>query len=339
MDIVTHGLASLAVARGFFPRSGKFAVIAAVAAGVVADADWVSVSFGPSAFLTWYRTCFHSVLFAVLLAIVLAAIFRPILKEIKEPQALRLLPVFFAALCAALLHIAMDACQSSGVMLLWPFKSRRFALDWLPSLDPWILTILAACIAVPELLRLVSSEIGAKEKKPRGQTGALIGLALLVLYTGARATLHSNAVAALESRTFHGEAARRAAAFPESLSLVAWHGIAETESALDEIDVDAAATSTLDADLSQRLFKPQGSPALERAEKTAVARRFLAIAQMPKAGVEKTESGYQVVFRDLRYAASGDTSREVVALVEVDSNNAVTSEQLVWARDLPQYSE
>jgi membrane-bound metal-dependent hydrolase YbcI (DUF457 family) len=335
VDIVSHGLASFAVARGFFPRSGKVAMVAAIAAGVLADADWVCVYFGPSAFLTWHRTCFHSILSAVLLAIVLAAIFRPILKEMKEPQAPRLLPVFLAALCTSVLHVAMDACQSSGVMLLWPFNSRRFALDWLPDLDPWILTILVACIAVPELLRLVSSEIGAKEKKPRGQTGALIGLAFLVLYTGARATLHSNALAALESRTFHGEAARRAAALPESLSLVAWHGIAETESALDEMEVDAAATGTLDADLSQQLFKPQGSPALERAEKTAVARRFLGIAQMPKAGVEKTNSGYQVVFRDLRYAASGERAREIAALVELDFNNAVTSEQLVWARDLP----
>ncbi|HYL64761.1 MAG TPA: metal-dependent hydrolase [Candidatus Methylomirabilis sp.] len=335
MDIVTHGLASLAIARGFFPRAGKAGTVAAVAAGVLADGDWISVYFGPTAFLTWHRTCFHSLLSAIFFAAVLTIVLRPILKEMKEAQGTRLSAIFAASLCAALVHVAMDACQSSGVVLLWPFSSRRFALDWLPGLDPWILAILIACIAVPELLRLVSSEIGAKEKRPRGQTGAWIGLALLALYVGVRGTLHSNVVAALESRTFHGEAARRARAFPESLSLITWHSVVETESALDEIEVNAAATSTLDADLGVQLFKPQSSPTLDKAQKTGVARRFLAIAQIPKASVEKTEAGYLVVVRDLRYAASGETTHEIAALIELDFNNNVTSEELVWARDLP----
>ena len=87
---------------------------------------------------------------------------------------IRVKAAFLVTLCAALLHLAMDSCQSSGVMLFWPFSSRRIAADLLPRIDPWILTILIACIALPELLHLVSSEIGAKSSKPRGQTGALI---------------------------------------------------------------------------------------------------------------------------------------------------------------------
>jgi len=237
-------------------------------------------------------------------------------------------------LCAALLHIATDACQSSGVMLLWPFGSRRFAADWLPGLDPWILTILIACIALPELLHLVSSEIGAKSKKPRGQAGAIIGLALVLVYVGARATLHSNVLALLESRTFHGETPRRVSAFPETLSLLTWHGIVETEGALNEIEVDAASADTFDADSSVRQFKPDPSPALDAARDSIVARRFLATALIPRASLEKTEAGYIVVLRDLRYAAAGETQNEIAAVIELDPNNKVTSQELVWARDL-----
>ena len=237
-------------------------------------------------------------------------------------------------LCAALLHIVMDTCQSNGVALFWPFSSRRFAEDWLPGLDPWILTILIACIALPELLRLVSSEIGAKSKKPRGQTGAIIGLALVLVYVGARATLHSNVLALMESRVFHGETPRRVSAFPESLSILTWHGIAETESALNEIDVDAASADAFDPDSSIRQFKPDPSSALDAARNTLVAKRFLATAQIPKASLEKTEGGYVVVLRDLRYAAAGETAHEIAAVIGLDPSNKITSQELVWARDL-----
>lgn len=356
MDIVTHGLASLAVARGFFPRAGKAAMAAAVLVGTIANLDWLSSSFSPSAFLTWNRTYTHSLVTAVLISAVIPAILFAgifwgglgfevsIPKGAVIPNDLRtmrkpvlrgiVLALFLAPLSAALLHIAMDACQSGGVALIWPFSSKRFAADWLPSIDPWILTILVAAIALPELLHLVGSEIGAKAKKPRGQTGAIIGLALVLIYVGARGTLHSNVIALLESRTFHGETSRRARAFPESLSLLTWHGVVETDSALNVIDVDAASASNFDPDSSVRLFKPELSPALDAARNTVAARRFLAVAQIPKASLEKTETGHVVVLRDLRHAAAGETQHEIAAVIKLDLNNKVTSQELVWARDL-----
>jgi len=352
VDIVTHGLASLAIARGLFPRTGKLAMAGAVLAGTIANLDWLSNYFGPSASLRWQGTYTHSILVAVLVSagvsVFVAAQLRSMAVRLAEPVsdatlavarskgdlAIGLAPVLYVSLCAALLHIAMDACQSRGVALIWPFSPKRFAADWLPGIDPWILTILIACIALPELFHLVSSEIGAKTKKPRGQTGAIIGLALVLVYGGVRATLHSNVLALMQSRTFHGETPRRVKAFPEPLSPLAWHGVVETESALNEIDVETASVGNFDPDSSLRLFKPAPSPALEAARNTVAARRFLVAAQIPKASMEKTEAGYIVVLRDLRYAAAGETQQEIAALIELDLNNKVTSEELVWARDL-----
>lgn len=341
MDIVTHGLASLAVVRGVFPRAGKLTLISALLVGCASDVDWLSQYWGPSAFLTWHRTCAHSILGIFFFLAAIPSI--PITRYYLVPEnrsvdsrkgAARLWAgLLKASFCAGLLHITMDACQSDGVAVFWPFSSKRFAMDWLPRIDPWILTILIVAIALPELFRLVSSEIGAKSKKPRGQTGAILGLALVLVYVGARATLHSNGIALMESRTFHGETPRRASAFPESLSLLTWHGVVETESALNKIDVDAASPSNFDPDSSLRLFKPEPSPALDAARNTAAARRFLAVAQIPKASLEKTETGYVVVLRDLRYAAAGETQHEIAAVIELDQNNKVTSKELVWARD------
>jgi hypothetical protein len=356
VDIVTHGLASFAIARGFFPRAGKLAMASAVLAGTIADIDWLSNYFGPWGFLTWRGTYIHSILAAILIsaaipAIPLSAIFRrglrtnvlvpkdkTISNDTRAKQRSILGTIFVAPfllqLCAALLHIGMDACQSDGVALFLPLSSKRFAADWLPSIDPWILTILIAGIALPELFHLVSSEIGAKAKKPRGQTGGILSLALVFVYGGVRATLHSNVITLMQSQAFHGETPRRASAFPEPLSPLTWHGVVETESALNEIDVETTSTSNFDPDASLRLFKPEPSPALEAARNTVVARRFLAAAQIPKASMEKTESGYIVVLRDLRYAAAGETQHEIAALIELDLNNKVTSQELVWGRDL-----
>lgn len=342
MDIVTHGLASLAVARGFFPRASKAAMAAAVLAGCAADVDWLSQYFRPATFLAWRGTYAHSLFGIFFFLAVIPSV--PIARYYLVPGSRRVdsrhaaarfwAVALGASFCAALLHIAMDACESNGVALFWPFSPKRFAADWLPSIDPWILTILIACIALPELLHLVGSEIGAKAKKPRGQTGAIIGLVLALVYVGARATLHSNVLALMESRTFHTETPRRASAFPETLALLTWHGIVETESALNEIDVNAAAPDTFDPESSLRLFKPEPSPALDAARSTVAAKRFLAIAQIPKASLEKTEAGYVVVLRDLRYAVAGETQNEIAAIIEVDANNKVTSQELVWARDL-----
>jgi len=323
----------------------------AVLAGTIASIDGFSSYFGASAYLAWLGTYTHSILAAILLSAVFSAIFLArLLKaglgiETEAPKGnavsfdvrslrMLILGAFLLPLCAALLHIAMDACQSTGVALFWPFTSKRFAADWLPGIDPWILTILIAAIALPELLRLVGSEIGAKTKKPRGQTGAIIGLALVLAYVGARATLHSNVLALMGSRTFHGETPRRAWAYPESLSLFTWHGVAETDSTLNEIDVSTASASDFDPDSSLRLFKPESSPALEAARNTTVARRFLATAQIPRASMERTEAGYIVMLRDLRYAATGDIKHEVAAYIELDPNTKVAAQELVWAKDL-----
>jgi len=358
VDLLTHGLASFAVARGIFPRAGILAVAGAVLAGCLASLDELSNYFGAPAALVWRGTYLHSAPAAVLFALVplVLLLFLGLRREPafvgggnlrdgaalpQEPATLRKFAAreifvffFLAPLCAALLHLAMDACQSQGVLLLWPFSAKRFALDWLPSLDPWILTILILAVALPELLHLVSAEIGAKSRKPRGRSGALIGLAMVAVYIGGRATLHSNAVALMESRSFHGEPARRASAYPEALSLLTWHGIAETESALNQINVNLAATASFDPDTSFRIFKPEPSPTLETARSTRIAKEFLAAAQMPRASVEKTDVGYVVILRDLRYAALDDARHEIVALIELDPANQVTSQEVMWAREL-----
>jgi membrane-bound metal-dependent hydrolase YbcI (DUF457 family) len=333
MDVGTHALASFALARAALPRAPRAAWAVVILAGTIADLDALSAVFSPSAYLNWHHTYTHSIVACIVVGATLSLVY--LLPTLKSSSIrVSTLAMFGMVLLAELLHLAMDACQSEGTMLLWPLSNRRIATDWLASVDPWIIALLIAAILLPELLRLVSDEIGAKNKHPRGRVGAIVGFALVLLYVGVRGTLHSNVVAMTQARTYRGQSPRRVAAFPESVSLFTWHGIVETDSALHELTVNDGPGASFDPESGVALFKPEPSPMLDKARDSDAARKFLGVARFPKATVEKTAGGYDVELRDLRYAAAGEIQREVAALVKIDADGRIAADELIWARDL-----
>jgi len=329
MDLLTHALASYSLKRAAFPRVARSATIAMLIAGTIADLDTLSAHFGPSAFLTFYRTYCHSLLAALLFSLLVTLPFFLRRRGSSEMQTSPL-PTFVAALAASILHLLMDLCQSTGVELLWPFSTRRFALDCVAHLDLWILGILLAGILLPTLSRLVTEEIGAKSKGPRGKVGASLALAAMILYIALRFVLHGNALAALESRTYRGQSPRKAAAFAESGSPFRWHGIVETESALHDAEVEVGPAASFDPDSAVTSYKPEPSPALDAARDTAVARRFLRLARFPKATVEKTPDGFHIILRAFPYSRGVSSGLRVHALIDTDSSGKVLSQELAW---------
>lgn len=340
MDVGTQALASFAVARAVVPRAPWTAWGVIIVAGIIANVDFFTSMSRPVTYIDWHRTYTHSILVSLIADAILAAAYYSFTRKAqsgKESQPVGATgvssPRFFAAVMfAGLLHLAFDACQSAGTMILWPFSSRRIAADWLPRVDPWIIAILLAAILLPELSRLVTDEIGAKNKKPRGRVGAIAGFVAVFLYVGVRADLHANAIAAMQNRTYSGDSARRAAAYPESASLITWHGIVETDRSLRQLTINALPGANLDPDNGVTLYKPEPSPTLNRAQQSAAAKQFLAIAQFPKASVEQIPDGFQVQIRDLRYAATGDTQDEIAAEMRLDPNGNLLEDELIWSR-------
>jgi membrane-bound metal-dependent hydrolase YbcI (DUF457 family) len=298
-------------------------------AGTIADIDSQSAHFGPSAFLTFYHTYFHSLLAAVVYSLLVTVPFLMRKPPSVEKQNSRPV-IFMAALSASVLHLLMDLCQSAGVGLLWPFSTRRFALDWVAQLDLWVLGTLLAGVLLPMLSGLITDEIGAKSKGPKGRVGASIALAVTFLYFGARAILHSGAVAAAQSHSFRGEPPRRVAAFAESGSPFHWHAIVETESALHEIKIEVGPGANFDPDSAVTSYKPEPSPPLDAARNTAVARQFLQSARFPKASVEKTPEGFQITLRDFPYTRDIRAGLRVQAVIDTDPVGKVLSQHLDW---------
>jgi inner membrane protein len=331
MDVVSHGLASYALTRAIFPRISRVGLAGVILAGIAADVDALSAQFGPSAFLQWHRTYLHSVVAAVLIALLASAAVLIILRRRQNQDAFA--TILVAALGASLLHVAMDFCQNDQIQILWPFRAQRYSSDFLPHFDLWILLILLAGALLPQLLGLVTEEIGAKSKAPRGRVGAVLALAFVVSYVGARFVLHGNVVAMMDSRTYRRESARRIAALAESDSPLHWHGIVETERALHDLEVNLGPGGSFDPEGGLVSYKPEPSPLLDAAGKTDAARRFLQAARFPKASVEKTVDGYRVEIREFSYQREAHTRRHVMVVVETDANASVTSQEIVWEAD------
>jgi hypothetical protein len=216
------------------------------------------------------------------------------------------------------------------VELFWPYSSRRFALDWVAHLDLWILAILLTGILLPLLSGLVTEEIGAKSKGPRGRTGASVALAALFLYLILRFMYHGNALAAMESRTYRGESARRVAAIAESSSPFRWHGIIETERSLLEVNIEVGPFARFDPDAAVISYKPEPSPALDAARNSAIGRRFLQVARFPKATVEQTPEGFHVILRDFPYSHYAKSSLRAQVVVDTDLAGRILSQALEW---------
>jgi hypothetical protein len=184
---------------------------------------------------------------------------------------------------------------------------------------------------LPELFHLIGSEIGAKDKRPRGFVGAIVGLVMMVSYVGLRADLHATAVAQMQNRSYVGELPRQVAAFSDFVSLVTWHGVAETEGALHEVAVHLNSPRRSSLDPGINLFKPEPNPLLQAAQATEAAKLFLPVARFPKATIQKMDAGSEVQIRDLRYAAAGEVKREPMVSVDFDPSGKIISAEIVWA--------
>jgi len=329
MDPLTHALASYTLKRAAFPRAARSVTLAIFVAGTIADLDSFSSYFGPSAYLAFHRTYSHSLLTALLINLLVTPPFFFLKPKNSETQ-IRRSTILIAAFAAALLHLFLDLCQGAGVELLWPFSARRFYFDWVAYLDLWILAILLAGILLPVLSGLVTEEIGARSRAPRGRLGASLAFAALFLYLVLRFVYHSNAIAALESRTYRGESSRRVAAFAESGTPFRWHGIVETERALHDVEVPVGPGADFDSATAITTYKPEPSIALDAARDSSAARRFLRVARFPKASVEKTPEGFHVILRDFPYTRDTSSGLRVQALIDTDPSGKILSEELAW---------
>jgi len=310
MDNLTHSLTGLALSRAGLNRFSPHATALLVLSANAPDCDVVAATRGSLAYLEAHRGYTHSLLglpvIALLCVLVVAAIFR---SKLPWGRAWLLCCLGVAS------HLLLDLTNSYGIRLLVPFSSRWSHLDLNGLYDAWILAVLAFAAVWPLFARLVSSEIGSRA--PSGRGTALLALGFFVVFDFARAVLHAQAVAQLDSRLWNGNPALQTAAMPDSFSPFRWRGVVETAADYRLLDLNTRAPSDL-GDLHHRYTKLPWGAELANAARTEPFRYFLYFARFPvwseSPVVVNGDARKRVDLTDLRFGAPNSGSFHCIAL-------------------------
>lgn len=340
MDNLTHTLTGIALGQAGLKRKSRFAMLGLIIASNAPDIDIVARLRGSLAYLAHHRGITHSLIGLTVLAAITALILHAIARRTtpgKHSPPLNLKWLFFVCWIGAAVHVLMDFTNAYGIRPFLPFSGRWYALDLVPIIDMWILLVLILGLCVPFVLGIVTEEVGARKGNVKAvRNGAIFSLCVIVGLWGLRGLSHHRAINMLGARTYVDENPIALGAFPTAMNPFEWHGVAETDSAYELVEVDALA-SGVETYGGTRLLKPPLSPAIDVAQKTEAAKVFFGFARLPYVIAYADEDGFRVYLRDLRFARPGVPVWNFVVEVALDKSLKVQSQSFRWVMPKPLY--
>jgi inner membrane protein len=335
MEPITHFLTGACIGRAGLNRKTAYATVAAVLAAEAADMDILWSFAGPVEELKRHRGITHTFLGAPFVAgAVVGAIWlghvwlrrrqaRKLGAESQNARELAVPPVrwgwlYATALIAALSHLLLDWTNNYGVRPFFPFNPRWYAGSFVFIAEPVIWGLLLLAMAMPWLLGLADSEIGAKKKPFRGRGWAIFALAGMVGLWCWRWAEHAQAGAMLDNMQVTSAPMTRMALEPYPANPYRWHAVMETAAFYQTAEVNTW-TGAVESDARRDiLYKPADTPAVEAAKQTRLGKAYLDwgrwavvrdIGQAPIEGVQPPELPLNrkwttVEFTDLRFAYS-----------------------------------
>src|SRR5215471_4261528 len=339
LDPVTHLLTGACMGRAGLNRTTSLATLTLVLAADAPDADMLGFLGGSVTGFQHHRGFTHTLLGAPVVAAVTVAGVYGIYRMMQRRGWTPKLPVrwgllFVLALLSSLVHILLDYTNSYGVRPFAPFNPRWYSWDVVNIVDPVILVVLFLGLVAPALLGLVSDEVGARKPKFRGRGGATFALVFFAAVVFFRDFEHRRAVTALNSVTFRGQDAVRVSAFPSMTNPFSWSGVVETKDFFEVLPVDSGSGQLDPQNQAVLRYKPEETPATLSAKKSRLGRFFLDWAQYPLLDVTALPAGegYQVQFRDLRFARAETLSQGeppvLAGYVELDPRLRVSDESM-----------
>ena len=251
------------------------------------DIDIVLQARSDAAYILFHRGLTHSLVGLVILPIALAG-------GLWWAYGGRTRFGWLALISAAgvAIHLLYDLVTTWGTMLLYPFSSERFALDWLFIVDlvTW---------ALPVGVLVVSAR-----RPDRGRAAVVIWLLALVVYGATAAGIHGRAVSAVaESERAGGRQVAEAVAFPRLGAPWRWSAVAvaRPEDPEPRIAVYRAHGIPPRAALTERVARRFDDPWVARALATREGQAYLWWARVPVADFERSGGVAVVTLRDLRF--------------------------------------
>jgi inner membrane protein len=138
MDPLTHVATGVIISQLVKSPSKWWAALAGALFAVLPDLDYFLIFWDRLAFIRYHRAFTHSLVALPLLALAGALAGR----GLGGPRWFR--PIFFIGLAVLASHLVLDLATSYGTQILSPFSRRRFSLDWVFIIDPYITALLVA---------------------------------------------------------------------------------------------------------------------------------------------------------------------------------------------------
>jgi inner membrane protein len=338
MDSITHGLAGYILVQSDLNRgTGKWGTIAGVCSALFPDVDLLVGLFQGTDFSIRYHRYVTNSLFLLLpFALLLAWLFTRI-SGIRKFWSF-----FWIALIEILAHTFLDLLTSYGTMIWSPFSDRRFHLDWVFIVDPYLFSI----FLFPLLAILIW--------KKRSKHIARVSLVLAGLYLTLCGINHGRAMNLVTAYARDmALPAQNLASIPQPLSPFFWSTYILTEKNVHESRVNLWGTPVEDplpngSFLSRfwSLYPPissmqyrvhpryDESPWVKKALRREGVQTFLRFARFPVARYRGVIGGrHRVWFYDLRFGAIGDR-RPFVYQVDFDAGGVLLQEGYLKRRSI-----
>jgi len=145
MDPVTHVAVGALLSQLLPSPSPVWSAVAGMSFTLLPDCDYFLIYSDRLAFIRHHRAFSHSLTALPLFALLAAGV----AWVLGGPRWFQ--PIFFLGLAVLASHLlALDLATSYGTQLLFPFSRKRFALDWLFIIDPYLtVLLLAGAVAAP----------------------------------------------------------------------------------------------------------------------------------------------------------------------------------------------
>lgn len=321
MEPLTHFLTGACLGRSGFNRRTALATLTMTLAAEAPDLDVLSQFGGPAFGFAHHRGFTHSFLGLFLMSALVVGfvylIWRLGGRKLKDPS----LPprwglLFVFAYIAGLTHILLDFTNNYGVRPFWPLNEKWFSWDIVFIFEPVMFGFLLLGLIVPSFLGLIDSEVGARQKGPRGRVAAIVALAGVAAMYGLRDFEHRRAISALEARTYQNAEPVRASAYPAPINPFAWAGVVETQGFFVVTEVNSRAPEVDPQDKMEFHYKSEETPATMAAKRSYLGRVYLDWAQYPVTETEQLPGGESIVhFQDLRFAEVPGVTARALGLI------------------------
>ena len=317
MEPVTHFLTGACLGRAGLNRKTALATVTLTLAAEAPDIDILWYFKGSTVGFAHHRGFTHTFLgIPVMAALVVAAVWlvRWIFLKARNGRGLqsrfprppiRWWLLYVYACIALLSHLLLDFTNNYGLRPFAPFNPKWYAWSIVFIVEPVLLAALTIGLIMPPLFGLISSEVGARQKAPRGRSWAIFALLVMVVTWGVRDFEHRRALAAMAAVDYHEEQAIRFMVSPSIINPFRWAGVVETRDFYETVAVDSLNPEVDPQNRAVLYYKPPESDATLAAKKTSLGRVYLDWAMFPFVQTEPLQApdrGTLVHFSDLRFA-------------------------------------